>query len=225
MTRSERRRLEDVLPFYVNGRASAEDRAFVDALRADPDAASMLNWHSGLAEHVRADVESAPATIGWAALAAKVQAQRQAEASARGAGWRAWLSLDRWVPRNLQMPAFAVLALAVVGQSLLLSGVIGTPLDREYSEVRGEARTAEAGAADASAVALLRANFKDETSERDLRLLLVAVGASIVQGPGQLGDYTLSVPADRAAAALRELGQSPWVIAVRRVDAGAAAPR
>lgn len=209
MTRSERRRLETVLPFYVNGSANAEDRAFVDALHQDREASAMLAWHRGLAEHVQADVESASESIGWAALTAKVRAQRQTEL-ARPSGWRAWLALERWLPRPIQTPAFAVLALVVVAQAALLSDRFA---DTDYSTIRGAAPVTT----DATGATLLRANFKDETPERDLRLLLISVGASIVQGPGQLGDYMLSVSSERADAALHELERSDWVVSVRRV--------
>ena len=216
MTASERRRLEAVLPFYLNGRADAADRAFVEALQSDPQASAMLAWHRSLAERVAADVESAPANIGWAALMGKVQAERAAR-QAPATGWRAWLALERWLPRPVQMPAFAVLALAVVVQGALLGGLWpqgdAATAEPEYSAVRG----IEPVAATPSA-ALLRVSFKDETSERDLRLLLVGVGANIVQGPGQLGDYTLAVPMERADAALAEMSRSEWVVVVRRVD-------
>lgn len=216
MTRSERRRLETVLPFYVNGSANAEDRAFVDALHHDREAGAMLAWHRGLAEHVQADVESASESIGWAALTAKVRAQRQTEL-AGPSGWRAWLALERWLPRPIQTPAFAVLALMVVAQAALLSDRFANT-DPDYSATRGAAPVATEG----TGAALLRVNFKDETPERDLRLLLISVGASIVRGPGQLGDYTVSVATDHADAALHELERSDWVVSVRR--AGPAAP-
>lgn len=215
MSPSERRRLEEVLPFYVNGRAGEDDRAFVDRMLQDPSAAAMLAWHQGLAEQVRLDVESAGEGIGWAALAARVRAERRAP---RTGGWRAWLSLDHWLPRPVQAPAFAALAMAVVVQGVLLArGGRHADQEGEYGASRGTAATTGTAATET-----LRINFKDETPEHDMRLLLISAGATIVQGPGQLGDYLVSVPAEQAAAARRQFGASRWVNAVQQVPTAAA---
>lgn len=228
MNASERRRLEEVLPFYVNGRASGDDRAFVDALLQDPGAAAMLEWHQSLAEHVRLEVEAVDGGIGWAALAEKVRAGRPGQAAPAPSptgGWRGWLCLDRWLPRPLQVPAFAALALAVAVQGVLLSRTgPDTAQEGGYGDSRGAAgATAAANVPAGSEV--MKVNFKDETPEHDMRLLLISAGATIIQGPGQLGDYLVSVPAERAAAARRELGASRWVNDVRQLDQPAAAPR
>ena len=221
MSPTERRRLEEVLPFYVNGRAGDDDRAFVDRMLRDPAAAAMLDWHRGLAEQVRLDVESADDDIGWTALAAKVRAQRPAPppaAPARTGGWRAWLSLDAWLPRPVQAPAFAALAMAVVVQGVLLARGAGhADQEGEYGASRGTAATTGTAATET-----LKVNFKDETPEHDMRLLLISAGATIVQGPGQLGAYLVSVPAEQAAAARRQIGASRWVNAVQQVPAAAA---
>ncbi len=219
MSPSERRRLEEVLPFYVNGRAGDDDRAFVDRMLQDPAAAAMLAWHRGLAEQVRLDVESADDNIGWAALAARVRAERPAPAAAaHTGGWRAWLSLDAWLPRPVQAPVFAALAMAVVVQGVLLArGGWHADQEGEYGASRGTAATPGTAATET-----LKVNFKDETPEHDMRLLLISAGATIVQGPGQLGDYIVSVPAEQAAAARRQFGASRWVNAVQQVPAAAA---
>jgi anti-sigma factor RsiW len=52
-------RLQDLLPWYANGRISAADRAWVDEqLAADPLARAQLAWHRSLRERLQ---EAAPA--------------------------------------------------------------------------------------------------------------------------------------------------------------------
>ncbi len=222
MTPAERQRLEAVMPFYVNGSADERDRAFVDAMLADGQAQAMLAWHEGLARKVRLDVDAVNDDIGWAALAARVRAQRP-EATVRApSGWRAWFSRDRWPSRALQAPALALLSLVVVGQGVLLYRHGEPPVaEGGYGEIRGEAGPAAVPGGEAVA---LKVNFKDEASEHDLRMLLLSTGANIVQGPGQLGDYVLAVPAARAGAAEQELRASKWVNSVRRANLPAPAP-
>lgn len=224
MTPAQRARFEAVLPFYVNGSADVQDRAFVDALLDDAEARDMLTWHEGLARKVRSQVDSVGDDIGLAALMRKVYVHRSAAAAPRpalGQAW--WTSLKGCLSqgRRLQVPALAVLALVVVGQGILLHRLgDGLADDGELGAIRGVAPAAEL--IDKGAV--LKVNFKDDTSEHDLRMLLIATGANIVQGPGQLGDYLVSVPSNRANAALQELKTSKWVNAVALVTLTSSKP-
>ena len=53
--------------------------------------------------------------------------------------------------------------------------------------------------------AFVRVAFKPDATENDLRTLVRGIGAEIVAGPTQLGDYYLVVPATGAEAALKTL--------------------
>ena len=215
MTPSERKRLEAVMPFYVNGSADEHDRAFVEGLRHEVEVQAMLAWHETLAEKVQTQVHAVNDHIGWAQLMGKVRASNKPVAK-EVSGWHVWLSLDRWLARPFQGPAFAALALVVVGQSVLLYRN-NEPLttDEGYGAVRGQAPSDLGPVSGREALTI---NFKDETSEHDMRMLLIATGANIVQGPGQLGDYIVHVPADRVDIAFQELRMSKWVNSVRRVQ-------
>ena len=202
------------MPFYVNGNANEHDRAFVESMRQDKEVEAMIAWHEALAQKVQSQVNSVNDHIGWAGLISKVRAQNK-PASEKSAGWRAWLSADQWIARPIQAPAFAVLALVVVGQSVLLYRQSDMPVvDEGYGAARGRT-TAEVG--QTSGRATLTINFKDETSEHDMRMLLIATGANIIQGPGQLGDYIVHVPTERADIAVQELRMSKWVNSVSRI--------
>jgi hypothetical protein len=98
-------------------------------------------------------------------------------------------------------------------------------LDTAQDGELGAGRGVPPGLAGSAGVDVLKVNFKDETPEHELRLLLISAGATIIQGPGQLGDYVLSVPAERAAAARQELAASKWVNSIRQVNNPAAPTR
>ncbi len=220
MNASDRKRLEAVLPFYVNGRAEEQDRAFVETLAQNSEVRAMLDWHEGLAEKVQVQVDSVNDRVGWAGLMSKVRAQQKPVEKENPPRW-GWFSLDRWLVPSFQGPAFAAMLLVVAVQSFFLYGEGGNVAqDGDYGAMRGVA----GGVAPSLDTATLKINFKDETSEHELRMLLIATGASIVQGPGQLGDYILNVPADRVDAAMQELRTSKWVNSVRLVKPSGPSP-
>jgi hypothetical protein len=114
--------------------------------------------------------------------------------------------LDRWLRPALQGPVFAGLMLVVAAQSVWL---YTTGAHDHYSAVRGG--SVAISSVNKAQTATLKVNFKDETPEQALRFLLISIGANITQGPGQLGDYDLIVPAHRLPQAMHELGNSKWV--------------
>ena len=60
---------------------------------------------------------------------------------------------------------------------------------------------------------LLQVTFVPDATEMQIRTLLARVDARIVEGPGALGVYTVSVPPEQADAALRELESARAVVA------------
>jgi hypothetical protein len=210
MTPHDRQHLEDVMPLYINGRASEKDKTFVDTRLTDPEVAAMLSWHQALADKIRHRVESVSDSVGRAGLMAQIRAQQNADLK-KHEGWRSWFSLSRWVAPSFQGAAFAALALVVAGQGALLYRQ-GIHSSDEYSQVRGVSHEPTAlSNATAGKTVVLTINFKDETPEQELRFLLISIGANIIRGPGQLGDYDVMIPADRTQAALDELRKSKWV--------------
>jgi hypothetical protein len=61
---------------------------------------------------------------------------------------------------------------------------------------------------------LLAVRLRSSAAEGDVRRLMLAIDARIVDGPSQLGDYVVSVPADRLASARQALVDSPLVESV-----------
>jgi hypothetical protein len=223
MNSIDREHLEEVIALYVNNQASASDKAWIESLMHEPEVVSMLNWHQNLKRVIREERESVDDSVGLAGLMAKIRQSEEVKPATEPVSpskkiaegwWKPWLSLDRWMPSSLQAPAFAALLLVVGAQGVLLyqhGDELGAG-EGGYSTLRG----ASDGPASAKhKVTMLKVNFKDETPERELRLLLISVGAEIVRGPRQLGDYDVSVPTHRVEAALAALQKSPWVNAAR----------
>ncbi len=190
-----RRRFSELLPWHINGTLEQSERAWVeDYLREHPDAQSELRWTEALQAKIRQAAGDVAPEAGLDRLMARVHAEaagRRRAAAARtpaGIGERIRSFLAAWQ----LTPAVAVAATVIVAQT----GVIGTLLmtemdahDQEFSTVRSIAPGQIVSGP------VLQVSFRAETSERDLRALMVRVGGTLVGGPGQLGNYLISVPA------------------------------
>jgi hypothetical protein len=215
-------KLHALLPSYINSSATAAERLFVkDALSQSAQARAALAWHESLAEKVINDVQAVPADLGWTQLQAKVRSAAHAEKVGGSAASKAtkawyhgiWQVIEPYMPHNwLPAPALggvcAALLAVVVGQGFLMNQ---NNQNSDYSQARGAQPTEPSTSTGSQAVTeskFVRLNFKDRVSERDMRLLLVRTGAVIVSGPGQLGDYTVAIPANELNQALKEFNDS-----------------
>jgi len=69
-----RQRFLDLAPWYVNGTASAADRAWVDAyVRSRPEARAELAWHALLQEKIRAEAPPVPPDAGLERLLHRIR--------------------------------------------------------------------------------------------------------------------------------------------------------
>ena len=210
----DRQRFEDLLPFYVNGTLVPDDRAWVDAcLERTPDARAALAWHEALAQTLEERHARIPADVGAAALDARLAAARGAGAGRRGSFRN---MLERLLPRSAVYPAFAGAAMLVLVQAVAIGVLLTRAEPPEYAEARSIEDVQRA-----KRPAYLLVNFKPAATEREIRLALIRIGGRIVDGPGQLGDYTLAVAEDSLETARRDLEASGIAETVRRV----AAPR
>ena len=64
----------------------------------------------------------------------------------------------------------------------------------------------------------MRVNFKPDARKSELRLLLVEIGGTLAGGPGQLGDWDVSIPPDIRERALATLRSHRLVEAAELVD-------
>ena len=72
-----RERFSELLPWYVNGTLSAEDRAWVDGyLSEHPTAREELDWYRSLQEGIADSAPKVPATIGLAKTMSLIRGDR-----------------------------------------------------------------------------------------------------------------------------------------------------
>ena len=212
-------RFDELLPFYVNGTLSTDDRAWFDSfLREHPQHSAELNWCEALQTKVRADVPAVSSEVGLERTLKRLRSEGPApQAARRAAQPSAMERLRDWfaslVPQPILRPAFAA-ALAVVA----LQTVVIVQMAGERDDDAGQIR-AIPGASVADKGPYLKVNFKGEARETEIRLLLVEVHGSLAAGPGQLGDYYVRIPAAQLATVTSKLQASAIVDAVAIVDA------
>lgn len=191
---TEPRPLEDELFAYAAGALDSRARLGLEArLDADPALRARLAWHEAVCESV---IEEMPLLERLPSADAIIERVR-GRTTRRGVF--AWLA----GPALRPVAAFAT-ALIVIQGALI---AVLTTEHNEVAKVRS-ARPVE------KAVVFVVA-FNPETKESRLRALLLEAGASIIEGPRQLGEYRLSVPANRAEYAESVLRQSGIVEYVR----------
>jgi hypothetical protein len=228
------RKLQALLPSYVNNTAQAAERLFVkEALAQSAQARAALAWHESLAEKVINDVNALPSNLGWAQLQAKVRAASQLKKHSANTVWyqNLWSAVEpymphRWLPAPVMGGVCAGLFALVIGQGVLLSDKNAV---EDFSQVRGSQPLDGPSMTGTDFVTganskFVKLNFKDRVSERDMRLLLVRTGAVIVSGPGQLGDYTVAIPAGELNQALQQFKDSLLTESAMAVPSPSARP-
>jgi hypothetical protein len=190
-------RFNELMPWYVNGTISDEDRAWVDAhMSANPDAKAELAFYQSLQTRMRDNAPAVPATIGLARTMQLIRGD-QPTFSERVTAFFAGFGLR-------PTAAFAGLAVVAVQAGFIFT-LLNEPKDDNIPQIRGHGATAVTDAP------LLKLNFAPDAKEADIRLLLISVHGDLVAGPGQLGDYYVRVPAGTASASLAALKTNPIV--------------
>lgn len=200
--------IEDLLPWYANGRLSAADRGRVEvALAADPELARRLDLvREEMAEAIAVNEAIRPNSTAafdrlMASIAAEPHPVRPLAAIRVGLVERvgAWLGdvLAGLAPRRLAFAAAAVVAVLAV-QSAVVGGLLGN------RSAEGGYQTASQGtvAAAAKGPTLLVA-FAPEMRIDELGAFLKRHGASLAEGPKANGFFRLSLAegSDPAAVA------------------------
>lgn len=184
------KRFNELLPWYVNGTLSAEDRAWVDRYVAEhPDARAELAWHQSLKSRIHESAPQVPATIGLAKTMLLIRGDRPT-LTERIMGFLGGFGTGPVAAFSLR-PALALGMLAVI---VAQGGVIFNMM-RQADESEMQIRALRAVQVDEGP--LLKVNFAPDAKEADIRLLLVSVEGTIAGGPGQLGDYYVHVPAGK----------------------------
>ena len=179
---------EEWLRTYAEGNPAARfDLALLDAL---PGALQV----SAPPVHAR---------VGLDAVMRRVAADQNSSVGLRA-------RIAEWLGGTVSAKAF-VGACALVVVQLGVLGVIAQRTDADSSE-HEQFRTARSTGI---THALVRVSFHDNTTEQDMRYLLVSSGARIVAGPTQMGSYYLSVRKGSESDLARTLRASALVSSVQ----------
>jgi len=209
-------RFEALAPWHVNGTLEpAESRWIEEYARDHAEARAELQWYEALQNQIRANAPEVSEDLGWDKLAGRIRAERRQVMNRTS--WsdsiREFLAGTFGMGGQLVLrPAFAYAAVAVL---VVQAGVIGTLLF-EHGQDQAQVEQWRSVQAQGGAISgpVLRVSFRPETTERDIRVLLLRNGATLVGGPGQLGNYILYVPKERVSAAETALRDDPHVDSV-----------
>lgn len=205
-----RARFEEWLPWYVNGTLGAEDRAWMTSyLARHPDLQIEADRLVTMRDDMRAALEPATADVGWSRLRQRIAQEKRAAAPSLIA------KLRHTLERFASPPAFALAAALVVVQF----GVIGSLVMRQSHEAENFAAYRSLPGSGFGSGPILQITFKQDATERAMRLLLIDIEGALVGGPGQIGTYFVAVPAARLDVALKQAGESSIVESVSVVPA------
>jgi anti-sigma factor RsiW len=197
------RRAQEALPWYVTDQLDTAERAEIDehlvtcaACRRD------LEVERDLAAHIVALPMSADA--GWEVVRRRIHGRNKV--TSRQPLFSAVRDLLFRPTRMGWVLAGQVLAIVAVG-----SAYMGLPRQStaEYHAL---------SAAPAPRAGNVVAMFRPEVSEQQLRSVLLAHHASIVDGPNASGAYILTVPDSERAKTLTEFQQSKDLVLAQPID-------
>jgi hypothetical protein len=182
---------------------AAERRWLTGYADQNPAARFDLALLDSLPDALRESALPIHSRVGIDAVMRRVEANEKSHAS--------FLSkLTAWIGGTVPAKAFAGACALVVVQL----GVLGALVQHSSASER-ESEQYRAVRSDGATHAVVRVNFKDKTTEQDMRFLLVSNGARIVAGPTQLGSYYLTVRKGREADLARTLEASALVASVQ----------
>jgi hypothetical protein len=196
-------RFQELLPWYINGTLGVEERrevaqwlALSGACRAEQDDVMAL------ARRVRSEQIKPSGDAGLSRLMAMVHAHQSGKLLAFTPRVQPQPAMQKNVARWYK-PAIAMAAAVAVVQ-------VGAMLMYQTEENR---TLHPLGATHASIQqTLIQVTFRTTASRVQMRGLISRIGAEMVDGPGALGVYTLSVPNSRSDAALIELRRAVDVV-------------
>ena len=192
--RTEPGAIDEQLFALAAGELERAARARVEELlKTEPALRARLEWYEAVCDGV---VHTLPALD---ALPATDEIIERIRGRTARRGFFAWLA------GTALKPAAALLSLLVIVQ-----GAVIAMLALERADT-----TAVRSAASGAQTVFLVVAFDPQASEAGIRALLLQAGATIVDGPKQLGEYRLAVSANRGQFARSLLEQSRIVEYVR----------
>lgn len=208
---SAHREVRDLLPWFVTGALDDEENRLVgEHLQTCAACRGELEWEQQLRAANNVAVPARDVDRAFAALRARLPAAAQAVPLRD----RLRALRDRLLPRPWVGWALAVQTAAIFGLGIALVSVRMQPGAGEAPEYRALSRPA------AAEPARLVVAFAPQTQVAELRRVLLAHGARIVDGPTAADAYIVAVARDRADAAVQQLRAERSVLLVQSLDAG-----
>ena len=192
---SEHENVQQLLPWYVNGTLSRDEAEHVEShLQNCVECSDVLEFDRKLAR----DVPTLPVDLdaSWKAMHQRLQDRRPGNVIQGRFGF-----LNRSIP--MRWAASGSLAAAVAAAFVVTTFQPGTVPEKTY-----RALGSAPAAADGEVVVL----FKPDTTEQQMRIILSAQGARVVDGPTAAGAYVLRIEDRSAGAAIASLRQSSQVV-------------
>lgn len=195
--------VSDLLFAYAAGTLDERERARVEKmLEADPRLRGELAWYAAVCDRVTDALPQLERLPSADDIVARIDKKTRGSSGARGGG-----GFFAWLAGPALKPAAALAALLIVVQGAILGMLAGE---------RAQPQTVRSAAPAGKSVVFVVA-FDPDTPESEIRALLLKAGATIVDGPRQLGDYRISVPANRAEYA-RQLFEESGITEYVRVQ-------
>jgi hypothetical protein len=192
----EHQRFVELLPSHVRGSLQAEDAAWMQAyLQRYPAAHAQVRFDTLIARQLAEDAHAVPATIGLDRLLQKVRSERKA---------RAFPGLD--LARLGDFFSAPRVAWAMTAVVALQFGLLSAMWLRERDTASAPYRSIGG-----APVPVLKIQFRESTTEREIRNLLIAAGASIAGGPNQLGEYEVLPAAGTLPELSARISDSPII--------------
>jgi hypothetical protein len=200
MKASEHDKVQELLPWYVTDTLSADEHALVDAhLERCAECRQALVFERQLAD----GVATLPLNVedGWNAMSRRME---QGERSKPGSG------NVHFLKRRVPVAWTALSALAAAATvAFAFVGLPSTQPGQTYHTLSAPGKPT-----DGQLVVL----FKPDTTEQQLRVILAAQGARLVDGPTTAGAYVLRVDNQQPSQALAALRQSGQVVLAEPIE-------
>jgi anti-sigma factor RsiW len=195
--------VQQLLPWFVTGTLSAEDRELAEAHLAEcAECRAELEEEQKLAN----SIATLPVTVdsSWEAMEKRLNAEPSFKPRQATGLWRRQVPLG-WAVLS---PLAAAAAVAV----LFIDVIPRQPTNDQYRAL---------GARSASQSANVVVLFAPDTEEQTMRSLLESADARLVDGPTETGAYLLRVESGKREQALKELRDNGAITLAEPIDGAA----
>ncbi|MCI4568318.1 zf-HC2 domain-containing protein [Lysobacter sp. CFH 32150] len=200
---------ERLLPWFVNGTLEQDERVLVEGHLAE--CAHCRGEIAVLQQLQDLHADAAPAVDASASFQRLRGRLSVHGTTPRASRWqslrRGWMLTPQWLRGTVAVQALVVLVLTVV--------LIGPDRPGARYRTLGDAAPAAASQEDVRQLVVV---FDPHISQAQMRQLLRASQARIIDGPSDAGAYVLAVPATRASSVRDALRAAPGVTMVERLD-------